>query len=457
MKTDSRQHNRFLSVATCLAALSGVLIGSGWVTADDQHNRSTNRSVLVPIKNDSTQKTDGVNEATLLPSNCSTDACLIPNASQATDHAQTATHSQTEFTFTDSIDSPEFSSRDLEAVPQITYPTPLGYGLQVYGVPAKNSASKLSRPDYNNWNPNAGRDEYVFDGSDRGKRVQVDQSWNVHGLETEDTIGHFDTLDGRRIVTPSNRVAIYAPRFGAVRKVDGVFNARLTQPVVAFEEKTPLAQAAGHDNSSTTKQHLALNRFAGANRASGFVDRTRGVVSDTVTHLFGASNTFKPFENLSLLRIGKWSNAESARLDLGIQSALVWEDDLGLQVVAKKVSPIIVRDVSAVQAMVKVDSEDGTAILRVTKVASKIAARTGEFVDFTIRYDNLSGQRIGNVTIIDNLTRRLEYVPDSAQSSHKSEFISEQNDGGSLMLRWEITEPVAANSGGIIRFRCRVR
>jgi uncharacterized repeat protein (TIGR01451 family) len=224
-----------------------------------------------------------------------------------------------------------------------------------------------------------------------------------------------------------------------------------------LEEQTPIAHAAGKDSSTTSKQHLALNRFDGSDRASGFVDRTRGVVADTVTHLFGVRNNFLPFENLSLMKSGKFSNAESARLNLGLQSALVWEDNLGLQVVAKKVSPIIVRDVKTIQELVHVESEDGTAILRVTKIASKIAARTGEIVDFTIRFDNLSAKKIGNVTIIDNLTRRLEYVPNSAESSLKADFIDSRNDGGSLMLRWEIIDPVEANSGGIIRFKCRVR
>jgi len=386
---------------------------------------------------------------------CSATACLIPNAIEAADRVRKASHnSQEPLNFSDPTG---FNSRDQEFIPEISYPTPLAYGKRVYGVPEPKTDLKISTPGYNDWNPDAGRDEYVFDGSDRNSKVRVDPSWNVYGLDTEDTVGHFDTLDGRRIVTPSNRVAIYAPRFGAVRKVDGVFNAILKQPVIALEEQTPIAQQAGKDGSTTSKQHLALNRMEGANRASGFIDRTRGVTADTVTHLFGVRNNFQPFENLSLMIMGKFSKAESARLNLGLQSASVWEDNLGLQVVAKDVSPIIVRDSKTVQELIHVESEDGTAILRVTKIASKIAARTGDIVDFTIRFDNLSGKKIGNVTIIDNLTKRLEYVPNSAESSLKADFINNRNEADSLMLRWEIIDPVDAHSGGIIRFKCRVR
>jgi len=214
----------------------------------------------------------------------------------------------------------------------------------------------------------------------------------VSGLQTEDTIGHFDTLDGRRIVTPSNRVAIYAPRFGAVRRVDGVFKANLNLPVIAVEEKTPIASARRADDPSTTKQHLAVRRHAVTNRASAFLDQTRGVVSDNVTRLFGLRNTFETYENLSLIRFGKISRGEMARFRLGLQSASVWEDDLGLQVTVNKSQPIIVREAKTVQELLSIKSDDGTAILRVTKIASKIAARAGEFVEFTIRYDNLSGK-----------------------------------------------------------------
>ena len=151
------------------------------------------------------------------------------------------------------------------------------------------------------------------------------------------------------------------------------------------------------------------------------------------------------------------SSGETARLRLGLQSASVWQDDLELQVSVNKSQPIIVRDVKTTEELLSIKSDDGTAILRVTKIASKIAARAGEFVEFTIRYDNLSAEKIGNVTIIDNLTRRLEYVPNSAESTLKADFINKRNEADSLMLRWEIIDPIEPHSGGVIRFKCRVR
>ena len=67
-------------------------------------------------------------------------------------------------------------------------------------------------------------DEYLRDGGDRDLAVRVMPDWHVHGMETEDTIAHYDTLDGLTVVEPSNRVYIYSPRFGAVRSVSGPRN-----------------------------------------------------------------------------------------------------------------------------------------------------------------------------------------------------------------------------------------
>jgi len=59
--------------------------------------------------------------------------------------------------------------------------------------------------------------------------------------------------------------------------------------------------------------------------------------------------------------------------------------------------------------------------------------------------------------LVHNLTTRLEYLADSAKSSRRAEFYSERNEAESLVLRWEITDPVEPGQGGVVRFKCRVR
>jgi hypothetical protein len=65
-------------------------------------------------------------------------------------------------------------------------------------------------------------DEYLCDGGDGQIIATVGTDLTVHGVEMEDALLHFDSLDGRTTVLPTNRVCIYAPRFAAVRKVTGI-------------------------------------------------------------------------------------------------------------------------------------------------------------------------------------------------------------------------------------------
>jgi|GEM_PF-1225651 len=327
----------------------------------------------------------------------------------------------------------------------------------VFPVPLGRQ-TRQDDPHYRHNTANMQRsDEYVYDGSDREKRVQVDGDWNVYGMDSEDTFGHFDTLDGKRLVSPSNRVAIYAPRFSAIRRVDNLHKSERTSLVTQFKKKEGSVLSRSSDFSSTTKQNVALLSNERSQKAFGFNDQTRGVVSDNVLTLRKARDSFRPYENLDLMRMGRYSKSQSARLQAGMLAAKSWADNLGLQVHADKVQPVVVNDTLSLQQMVVVETDDDNAILRVVKVASKVAARPGEEVEFTIRFDNLSPRKIGNVTLVDNLTTRLRYIPDSAECSLKGKFIQRDNDSGSLMLRWEIDQPLPAGKGGVIRFKCLVK
>ena len=61
------------------------------------------------------------------------------------------------------------------------------------------------------------------------------------------------------------------------------------------------------------------------------------------------------------------------------------------------------------------------------------------------------------MTLVDNLTTRLEYVEGTSESSLAADFSTSPNDGDSLLLRWEFVESLPAGEGGMVRFRCRVR
>ena len=167
--------------------------------------------------------------------------------------------------------------------------------------------------------------------------------------------------------------------------------------------------------------------------------------------------SFMPYENLVAIRTGGYDGAEMAWLASRANAAIAWSHNLGLQVIIdRQRAAAEIRD-QGVSTVFTVKQPPTNPRLRMIKVASAPNALPGETVDFTLRFDNLGSQVIGNVTIIDNLTTRLEYVKDSAECSLGANFSTQPNEGQSLALRWEITEPMKPGDGGVIRFQCRVR
>jgi len=100
---------------------------------------------------------------------------------------------------------------------------------------------------------------------------------------------------------------------------------------------------------------------------------------------------------------------------------------------------------------------NGKSRLRIIKLADRSAAQPGDVIAFTIRFDNIGDREVQDVVIIDSLTDRLEYIDDSATCDRKGTLYTEDNGEGSLILRWELDEPLAARSGGVVTFQARVR
>ena len=185
-----------------------------------------------------------------------------------------------------------------------------------------------------------------------------------------------------------------------------------------------------------------------------FVNR---VIADNRVEIRGFQGGFKTYENLRLMKTGYLDNREKGRLSIAIQRAIAWESDVSAQSTTDNLRVNVAKDVREAREAVHVKTEFGRPQLRLVKIASTNVARPGDFVDFTIRFDNVGGQTIGNVTILDNLTGRLEYIADSSECTVEGQFLTEPNEGGSEVLRWEITDPLKPGKGGVIRFRCRVR
>lgn len=299
-------------------------------------------------------------------------------------------------------------------------------------------------------------DEYICDGGDAGGPVRVRNDWSLQNLDPEDTVGHYDTLDNRVVVEPSNKVCIYAPRFASARKVSSAFqNEKYLQALLAKRKDTAVIDQA-NQLTDQYSQTVAAKRHSLLQPASGLKVRTPGIELVRRQPVNVLDYDLSTHEDFRVIKFGVHKQSEKAAIADFAAKAITWSHDKAVQVVV---------DEEVVQTRVHRQGietiffigDNGPAKLRVIKTASKADALPGEEIEFTLRFDNIGYQKIGNVTIIDNLTTRLEFVDDSDLCSEECDFLVDENDVESLTLRWEIKDPIDPGKGGLIRFRCVVR
>jgi uncharacterized repeat protein (TIGR01451 family) len=300
-------------------------------------------------------------------------------------------------------------------------------------------------------------DEFICDGGDMNHDVHVKKNWDVVGLDQEDTIAHYDTLDGRTEVAASNCVCIYAPRFAAVRKVTSPILYEGHERMAGVEQPAKLNIHEENRGPKTAVQPEQLIAQLGLDQAQKLREQNRGISVDQSLALVLASEAFLPHEDLLLIQRGQFDAHEKARLAQRVAAAITWTDNLPVQVVLDGIPAVEGKGLAEPQETIVYELE-GKPRLRICKIADRSEATPGQIITFTLRFDNVGDQRIGNVTIIDHLMTRLEYVEGSATSTLKADFKPvEMLDSETTVLRWEIQDTLPVNEGGIIRFQARVR
>ena len=300
------------------------------------------------------------------------------------------------------------------------------------------------------------KDELLCDGGDRVPGVLVSPDWRIAGLNLSDTIAHYDTLDGKTVVKPTNCVCIYAPRFGAVRSVARIVASEQIDSPNGMMLPVAAVRQDAVDIPGASLQRIQARGDTGVRPPEAFVARaTVGPITSVLMPL-GFTENFLPYENFLLMRRGIFDAEEKVKLEEAVDAAIVWTATQALQVTLEGQAAVALTKDQRVQVTYTVEDRRCPK-LRVCKVASRQSALPGEIVEFTIRFDNIGTQPIGNIVLVDNLTTRLEYVAGSAQASVKASFSTEVNQGESLRLRWEFADPLEADAGGLVRFKCKVR
>lgn len=298
-------------------------------------------------------------------------------------------------------------------------------------------------------------DEIICDGGDYGPEVGVRADWSIDGLGQQDTVAHYDTLDGRVLVEPSNRVCIYAPRFGAVRRVVTLVEDGQRVRIGALVEDIQPVRADEVLEPGATLQNLQPIAKVAELPPGLLLERQQLGELEARVVVREIRDMIKPYCNVQVVKLGLIDNSEKPWLAKSALAAITWTGDQAAQVTIGGKSTQVFT--SALQPGLLYGLEEPEPCLRLIKLASTDQAKPGEIVEFTLRFDNVGGQPIGNVTIVDNLATRLEYVPGSASASIEAAFSTSENGQGSLVLRWEIQDPLEVGKGGVLQFKARVR
>ena len=214
------------------------------------------------------------------------------------------------------------------------------------------------------------QDEYLADGGDRGMPAGTTPDGRVVGLDTQDTIAQYDTLDGRTLVEPSNRVYLYSPRFMAVRQVVGVEQDDQLEGSAGVHKPVRLALNGEVQIPGKNKQNLSTQRQIGEKSLTTLRTRQWDGVASTAIGLRGFQDAFLPYENVAVIRTGKYAEAEMAWLARGAAAAITWSHAERVQVILDGKAATEAAQTEKAEMTFTVEEPPARPKLRIIKVAS---------------------------------------------------------------------------------------
>jgi uncharacterized repeat protein (TIGR01451 family) len=317
--------------------------------------------------------------------------------------------------------------------------------------------------------PKPPEEECLHDGGDVGRPVGLDRAGRLHGLDPSDTVAEYADSAGRRHLSVSNRVCLCVPRFAALRTElpPAIFDTEVSLVTTQFTQEQ--LQLRERVPPLLENQNLQPGAMKGRFRPSAAV-ATVGTAPLLCLKVLQAERLeIGPAEALCTKRAVLLNEIERTRLKQQIELARVLTEQArlhgteqveGTAVVGKVKGLDVIRAVAETRSLTVCCNEaprppDKPLVL--FKWADRQAAQVGDVVTFYLKYSNQGGQPITDVAISDSLTPRLEYVPDSSRTDRDAVFTTQENEAGSLVLRWEVSGRLLPGQSGVVSFRARIR
>lgn len=299
-------------------------------------------------------------------------------------------------------------------------------------------------------------DEYIQNGVAPGTKGHFTQ-FGRDGLGNSETIMEWTDERGVARVATMNNVDIYAPKFAAVRsaslpttgvKVDKLAGHQDQQRVAGMNTKLVI------DEQVRNSEAIAMQMRS---RSSGLEGKA---TNDALHQNIAAQRHVKlmnVYEDYHSFKEGQLGAINKEIIGEAIQAALDWNSDQGVVVYA--------HDQTGQEVLGRFTAQDYTAVedrsrpgdLKVVKVVDKQAAKPGDILTFTIRFDNVGDRPLQNVRMVDNLSPRLVYVDGSVESNLEGKLDTKRNDKGHQVLLFSFDEQLKGQTGGWVTFQCQVR
>lgn len=298
--------------------------------------------------------------------------------------------------------------------------------------------------------------EFLCDGGDQPPHAVLTRDDRIRGLQPEDTVTHYTTEAGDVEFAASNKVCVYAPRFGNVRRITGAIQGDGAIGVAGASRPVG-PQDINYDLPGLVmKDAVALGQQDLTRRIDSMRERNRGVRIEGIQQPLQAADVRTVLAGIQNVGLSELDEAQLALLERYAVAATIWTLDESVEVAIQDLAPPVLTRDQKIDALVVYDFP-GPGRLNLIKLADKNHAAIGDTVTFALRLQNVGDSAVSGVVVTDNLVTRLEYVADSQSASVDADFQTQSNEADSSQLIWRLKKKLAVGESVTFEFKCLVR
>ncbi len=300
-------------------------------------------------------------------------------------------------------------------------------------------------------------DEYLADGGDRRLPVHY-FAGDRQGFDTEDTIAEYSDHQGDTHVRASNRVCVYAPRFGSVQVIEGAGSGTQIHHAANTTDFSAVGSLERQEGSQQSVHEEGFAAVRSRRRADGAENQRNAVHAHATARAQQNDKIDQGLQAEATTGMQIFERLQGPHFHQELANAVIWSRDLFPKMSAGTSQAGEARTRITAQATIGIEDQRAEkSDIHLVKLADRDTAEAGDTIQFTIRFINTGDYDLYDVQIVDNLTPRLELLPDTLETDRDGDFQTQPNGEGSEIITFVLDEPLPAHESGTIRFSVRVK